>query len=72
MVDDAVFTERQTELLLFGDFQERIKIHHYTDSESTLELIASSKQIERKTLRLTITDLKERLLEGDVASYSWL
>ena len=72
MVDDAIFTARQTELLLFGDFQRRIKIHLYTDSESTLESIASSKQIERKTLRLTITDLKERLVEGDISSYSWL
>ena len=31
MVDDAVFTARQTELLLLGDFQRRIKIHLYTD-----------------------------------------
>ena len=31
-----------------------------------------SKQIERKTLRLTFVDLKERLIDGDVYSYSWL
>ena len=37
-----------------------------------MESIASSKQIERKTLRLTITDLKERLPEGEIDSYSWL
>ena len=35
-------------------------------------MIASSKHIERKTLRLTIVDLKERLVDGDVFSYSWL
>ena len=35
-------------------------------------MIASSKQIERKILRLTVTDLKERLLEGDIYSYLWL
>ena len=48
------------------------KIRLYTYSESTLESIASSKQIEWKMLRLTVTDLKERLLEGDISSYSWL
>ena len=42
------------------------------DSEATLVSIVASKQIERKTLRLMVTDLKERLLEGDIYSYSWL
>ena len=37
-----------------------------------MESIASSRQIERKTLRLTVTDLKERLIDGDIYSYSWL
>ena len=44
----------------------------FTDSESTLESISSSKQIERKTLRQTVVDLKERLVDGDVHSFSWL
>ena len=44
----------------------------FTDSEATLESIASSKQIERKTLRLTVVDLKERLVDGEIYSYSWL
>ena len=44
----------------------------FTDSEATLESIASSKQIERKTLRLTVVDLKERLIDGEIYSYSWL
>ena len=35
-------------------------------------MIASSKHIERKTLRLTIVDLKERLVDEEVFSYSWL
>ena len=39
---------------------------------ATLESIASSKQIGRKTLRLTVTKLKERLIDGDIYSYSWL
>ena len=70
MVDNAIFAARQTEILLYGDFFKRMKIHLYTDSEATLESIASSKQVEQKTLRLTVMGLKERLLEGDVSSYS--
>ena len=42
----------------------------FTDLEPTLELIASSKQVERKTLRPTIVDLKERLVDKDIFSYS--
>ena len=72
MVEDAIFAARQVEILLFGDFKKRVKIHLFTDSEATLESIASSKQIDHKTLRLTVTDLKERLVEGDIKSYSWL
>ena len=55
-----------------GDYKRRIKVHLFTDSKATLESIASSKQIHRKTLRLTVVDLKERLVEGDITSYSWL
>ena len=44
----------------------------HADNFVTLESIASSKQIERKTLRLTVVDLKERLVDGDVFWYSWL
>ena len=42
------------------------------DSEPTLESIASSRQVERKILRPTILDLKERLVEKDIQTYSWL
>ena len=59
-------------MLIFGDYRKRIKVRLFTDSESTLESIASSKQIERKTLRQTVVDLKERLVDGNIYSYSWL
>ena len=72
MMEDAVFAARQVEMWIFGDNRRRIKVRLFTDSEATLESIASSKQIERKTLRLTVVDLKERLVDGDVYSYSWL
>ena len=57
---------------MFGDYRKRMKVRLFTDSEATLESIASLKQIERKTLILTVTDLKERLVNGDICSYSWL
>ena len=72
MVDDAVLAARQLELLLYGGVLNRIPIHLYTDSESTLESVASSKQISTKTLRNVIVDLKERLVNGEVTSYAWL
>ena len=61
MMEDAVFAARQVEILTFGDYRKRIKVRLFTDSKATLELIALSKQIERKTLRLTVVDLKKDL-----------
>ena len=72
MVDDAVLTSRQLGILLYRDIMLRITVYLFTDSESTLELIASSKQIATKTLRNVITDLKQRLVDDEVASYAWL
>ena len=72
MMDDAIYAARQVETLYCGDYKKRIKVRLFTDSEPTLESIASSKQVERKTLRPTIVDLKERLVDGDIFSYSWL
>ena len=69
MMYDAIFAARQMEILLFGDYKKRMKVRLFIDSESTLESIASSRLIERKTLRLTVTDLKERLIDGDNYSY---
>ena len=40
--------------------------------ESSWEYFTSTKQIEWKTLRKTVVDLKERLVEGDILSYVWL
>ena len=72
MVDDAVFAARQLELLLYGDVLNRVPVYLYVDSESTLESVASSKQISTKTLRNVFVDLKERLVNGEVTSYAWL
>ena len=62
----------QIETLLFGDYKQRIPVRMYTDSEPLLESIASTKQIERKSLRMTVQEMKERLIKGDVRSYQWI
>ena len=49
MVFDGIFIARQVEILLFGDYRKRIKVKLFPDSEATLESIASSKQIHKKT-----------------------
>ena len=72
MVDDAVLTSRQLELLLYGDIMNRIPVYLFTDSESTLKSIASSKQIATKTLKNVIANLKKRLIDDEVSSYAWL
>lgn len=59
-------------MLLFGDYRQRIPVRMYTDSEPSLEIIASTKQIERKSLRMTVQEMKERWIEGDVISYQWI
>ena len=42
------------------------------DSEPSLESIASTKQMERKGLRMTVQEMKEKLMEGEIKSYQWL
>ena len=42
------------------------------DSEPTLESIASTKQIERKGLRMTVLEMKEKLRDGEIKSYQWV
>ena len=45
MMEDAIYTARQVEILIFGNYRRRMKIRLFSDSEATLESIASSKQI---------------------------
>ena len=72
MIEDAILAARKVEILIFGDYTKRIKVRIFMDSEATLESIASSKQIERKILRLTVVDLKERLVDGKIELYQWI
>ena len=72
LVDDSVSLARQVEMLLYGAYNGVIPVKLYTDSEPTLESIASSKQVERKLLRNTVKDLKDKVLSGEVKTMSWL
>ena len=49
-----------------------IPINLFTDSEGTLESIASTKQVDRKSLHMVIQGLKERLVDGKIKSYQWI
>ena len=72
MVDEITYMSRQIETILYGDYEQRIPVKVYTDSEPLLESVASTKQIERKNLRMTVQGLKEKLMEGEIKSYQWL
>ena len=72
IIEDSVYAAQQLEQFLYGDVLGRIPVCLFTDSESTLESVASSKQILTQTLRMTIVDLKERRLNGKITSITWL
>ena len=57
---------------MFGEYVKKVPVKLLTDSRPTLESIASSKQVERKLLRNAVADLKAKLVEKEVESYSWL
>ena len=72
LLDEVTYIARQVEILLFGDYRKRLPVRVMTDSEPTLESIASTRQIERKGLRMTVQEMKEKLMEGEITSYQWL
>merc|ERR1712115_96117 len=41
-------------------------------SEPTLESTASTKQIERKGLRMVVQEMKDKLRDGEIDSYQWV
>ena len=70
MVDDSVYAANQLEQMLYGNISRRIPIRFFTDSESTLESVASSKQIVTKTLRNVTADLKQKQIYDEMKSYA--
>ena len=70
MLDDATFAGCQLDILLYRDYAQIIKVILFTYLKSKHEYIASSKEIYRKLLQMTVVDLKEKLIQGDVYSYA--
>ena len=71
-VDTVVYLFHQLSILLFDNIKQRISVRVYTDSLPLLESIASSKQVDQRLLRKTMVDLKQKLIDGEVSSYSWI
>ena len=75
LVDDSVFLATQMGQLIFGkSIAESVKlpVRLFTDSKPLLESISRTKQVEERLLRNTVTDMKEKLEDTSVESYSWL
>ena len=72
LVDDSVLLARHLEILLFGSYSKSISVKLYTDSEPTLESIASTRPVETKRLRNQVQELKDVLVDKEIESYGWL
>ena len=49
-----------------------MKVKLFTDSRPLLESLGSSGQVEEKTLRQSITSMKQNLEDEDIAQFSWI
>ena len=72
LLDNAQFFAGQLEILLFGKSAVQFPVKLYTDSKPLLESIGSTHKVEEKLLRNCVTDMKDRLYDGKIKSYSWL
>ena len=51
--------------VLFED-SKKVMVDLYTDSQSFLDSVVSSKQVEKKIMCPVIADMNERLVEGNI------
>ena len=72
LVDTSVYLAEQLATLIFGDVNYKIPLRIYTDSKPLLDSIASTKQVDQRLLRNTMTDLKQKLLDKSVIAFSWI
>merc|ERR1712237_161542 len=72
MIDKLVYMSKHVEILMYGDYRKRMNVRILTDSEPTLESIATTKQIERKGLRMLVYEMKDKLRDGEITSYQWI
>merc|ERR1712112_484379 len=71
-IDRVCHSSKDAEILLYGDYRKRMNVRILTDSEPTLKSIASTKQVERKALRMVVQEMKDKLRDGDINSYQWV
>ena len=78
VVDLTRHAANQIGQMLFGNEGDdggvgmKIPVKVFTDSLATLESIASTHQVERRLMRSSIADLKQKLEQKDVDSYGWI
>jgi len=72
MIDEVTYMARHVEILLYGKYNKKMDVRIYTDSEPTLESIASTRQIERKGLRMLVHEMKDKLRDKEITSYQWI
>merc|ERR1712215_78918 len=72
IIDKLTYMARHVEILLYGNYNLRMKVKILTDSEPTLESIASTRQIERKGLRMLVHEMKDKLRDREITSYQWI
>merc|ERR1711867_44045 len=72
MIDQVTYMARHVEILLYGKYNKRMNVRILTDSEPTLESIASTRQIERKGLRMLVHEMKDKLRDREITSYQWI
>ena len=72
MIDEITYMARHIEILLYGKYNKKMDVRILTDSEPTLESIASTRQIERKGLRMLGHEMKDKLRDREITSYQWI
>ena len=72
IIDEFTYMARHVEILLYGNYNKKMNVKILTDSEPTLESIASTRQIERKGLRMLVHEMKDKLRDGEITSYQWI
>ena len=63
---------KMIETLLFGNNQKRISVKNFADNRPLLESVASTRTCKNTDLTGIIRYLKDKLENGEVASYNWL
>ena len=71
--DSSLDIARKMEEVMYNVKKGRIfKVKMYCDNAGVLESIASSKQVERRTMRSGVMILKQFLEDGEIESEVWV